>query len=593
MTLQPNDTTVLIVRLLGTCISALAGIAALLTDGAFVKREPAPTGRWADFPFVRYRVSAWGVILLAIIVLAPSVQFVSDRLKDKADATSQATTAKKIETDVGTSITMATNKSEAEIVVSAEKNQQAIQDTFAAADRKQRESSNVILGQETVIGARTESILTQTERALEPLRGLMFSAEIVLPGDNEDVKQFTDSLDRAVEKLKPTVVPFSSESKEGLTFFFRDATHVDAIEVGPHSIHYPGIGSEPLSDAIDYGFGIAFDEPPLTPADQRATLSAPVNLREGRRLVYRLDTHQLIVEYSRSISNPKYWNKTPNFVSVADIRRSLITFCVQTNIDKTSDRNKRSLAILQDARFKSFGFETPDGLKYWSERIYRLQSNDFGIPVFGGPFDKLFDSQGRELLFAGLSNPALEVQDNLEATVVKFERYLTRLGIAPTRGYKVRIGSGDSDFSEGGVENGWDVITIPPDPSAMLMNLLFLVSSTSIRTDTDLSEQLSTYLVCDFLGTPQLTLAGKKVDISSAGPRSGETYQQLTSALWEIRRAVGAKSANGLVAGALAKFRANIGSNDPLRTFANLLMHDANPVSARQVSHALHQYDLL
>jgi hypothetical protein len=524
--------------------------------------------------------------LLAIIVLAPTIQFFGDRLKDKADEASQADTAKKIETDVGTSITAATTKSAAEIVQTAKDNQKGIQDTFKAADKQQKDSSRIILRQETELGARTESILTQTERALETIHGLMFSAEIVLPGNNDDVKQFTASLEQAIARLKTTVIPGDSGSKEGLTFFFRDAAHLDAVEVDRHSVHYPRDGSEPLSDAISYGFGVSFEEPSLNPSEDPAGLLASPG-PEGRRLMYWLGTHQLVVEYSRSNSDPRYWRRSPNFASVADIRRSLIRFAVQHNVDRTSDRSRRSLAILQGAVFKSFGFSTPDGVSYWSSRIYRLQPDDYGVFAFGGKFEKLFNMTGRELVFADPSNPAIEVQDNLEAAVLKFEQYLAQFGIRSLGEYKVSIGSSDSDFSDGMGE-----IRLPPDISAMPVHLLWAVSDILIHSDTDLSEQLSTYLVCDFLGNPRQSLTGKTLDISSTGPRSGETYQNLSSALWEIRRTIGPKSTNALITMALARFRANRNSGDSLSAFARLLARGASPATAQQVSRALLEHAL-
>jgi len=80
-----GDFALRFVRALGALAAALAGIAALLTDGAFQKRQHPRRGWWAEFPLARYRVTAWGGTLLAVILIAPAVQFVGDWIKDNND----------------------------------------------------------------------------------------------------------------------------------------------------------------------------------------------------------------------------------------------------------------------------------------------------------------------------------------------------------------------------------------------------------------------------------------------------------------------------------------------------------------------------
>jgi hypothetical protein len=96
-----EDIAVLLIRSAGAMASALAGIAALMTDGAFLKRETPLDGFWRDTPFGKYRITRWGGILLAVILIAPAVQLsgdlLKDHLKDKRDASELEKTTERIE----------------------------------------------------------------------------------------------------------------------------------------------------------------------------------------------------------------------------------------------------------------------------------------------------------------------------------------------------------------------------------------------------------------------------------------------------------------------------------------------------------------
>ena len=76
--MQLGDLSLRLIRLAGMLTSAAAGVAALLTDGAFVKRGTPLTGWLAGSPLAKYRVTRWGGALLAVILLAPAVQFFGD-----------------------------------------------------------------------------------------------------------------------------------------------------------------------------------------------------------------------------------------------------------------------------------------------------------------------------------------------------------------------------------------------------------------------------------------------------------------------------------------------------------------------------------
>src|SRR5258708_17262849 len=89
-----------LIRATGVLSSVLAGIAALFTDGAFQRREPPLSGRWKEFPFARYRVTPWGGVLLAVIIAAPTVQFIGDYYKDKGDDKTLTDTATYISSHV-------------------------------------------------------------------------------------------------------------------------------------------------------------------------------------------------------------------------------------------------------------------------------------------------------------------------------------------------------------------------------------------------------------------------------------------------------------------------------------------------------------
>jgi hypothetical protein len=111
-----SDLALRLIRAAGALASALAGIAALLTDGAFVKRDPPMGGRWRDFPFAKYRATPWGATLLAVILIAPAVQFIGDWVKDANDAKSLQKTIDKLKIDVGETVTASTAQARGEIV---------------------------------------------------------------------------------------------------------------------------------------------------------------------------------------------------------------------------------------------------------------------------------------------------------------------------------------------------------------------------------------------------------------------------------------------------------------------------------------------
>src|SRR5258708_3882786 len=110
-----SDLGLRLIRAAGALTSALAGISALLTDGAFVKRDPPLGDRW-NSPFAKYSVTRWGATLLAVILIAPAVQFIGDWMKDSADAKSQQETAHSVSEEIEHTVKTSTENARRDIV---------------------------------------------------------------------------------------------------------------------------------------------------------------------------------------------------------------------------------------------------------------------------------------------------------------------------------------------------------------------------------------------------------------------------------------------------------------------------------------------
>lgn len=158
-----SDLLLAAIRAAGALTSALAGIAALLTDGVFVLRDTPLSGWLQDSPIGRYRITRWGAFLLLIILLAPAVQFIGDRLKDRADSRSLADTAKTISTTINQTVQESTKQA-----------RQQIENVVELESQKQRNAQNAILSQQVATNKDTSQIAEQASGILHTLNNTIF-----------------------------------------------------------------------------------------------------------------------------------------------------------------------------------------------------------------------------------------------------------------------------------------------------------------------------------------------------------------------------------------------------------------------------------
>jgi hypothetical protein len=178
------------VRAAGALASALAGVAALFTDGAFKKRPRPLGGWWKDSPLARYRITPWGATLLAIILIAPAVQFVGDWMKDNADNKSLRMTADTIRNDIDQAISTSTKESQKEITttVRSESEQQlSAQQKLLTAQMALRDQTS-----EVAIGAK--QILTAVNRSLYPFKDIAWAYEIRINLNHPKLQRYRDFL---------------------------------------------------------------------------------------------------------------------------------------------------------------------------------------------------------------------------------------------------------------------------------------------------------------------------------------------------------------------------------------------------------------
>jgi hypothetical protein len=142
------------VRAAGALAGAAAGIAALLTEGAFTKREQPLKGRWEDTPFAQYRLMPWGRFLLSVILTAAFVQIIGDWLKDMHDDQKLKDTS----AEISSQITSAVDITRAKILKTVQIASQTQADAAAKASDQLRN-----------VAADARRILTQSERILQPL----------------------------------------------------------------------------------------------------------------------------------------------------------------------------------------------------------------------------------------------------------------------------------------------------------------------------------------------------------------------------------------------------------------------------------------
>jgi hypothetical protein len=180
-----SDLALRLIRAIGALTSALAGIAALLTDWAFVKRDQPIAGRWQDFPLAKYRITRWGGTLLIVILIAPAVQFIGDWIKDANDTKSQQDTAAQIRRDIDSTVTTSTEKSRKNIV-----------DTVGG-----------VISAQTALAAKTSDIahgasdiLTSINRGLYPFKNILWAYEVRLNLSHPKMRPFRDFMHEKAEE---------------------------------------------------------------------------------------------------------------------------------------------------------------------------------------------------------------------------------------------------------------------------------------------------------------------------------------------------------------------------------------------------------
>ena len=192
-----SDLLLRLIRAAGALTSALAGIAALLTDGAFIKRDPPLQGRWRDFPFAKYRVTRWGGTLLAVILIAPAVQFIGDWIKDANDAKSQQETAHNISSEIEHTVTSSTDTAQRDIVdiVRNESNLQL------ASVKTVIDEQRTLGGQTSTIATRANNILTDMDRSLHPFKDVTWAYEVQINLSHPKMSSFRDFLRQKAKEI--------------------------------------------------------------------------------------------------------------------------------------------------------------------------------------------------------------------------------------------------------------------------------------------------------------------------------------------------------------------------------------------------------
>jgi hypothetical protein len=212
-----SDLLLRVIRAAGALTSALAGIADLLTDGAFPKRARPPTGWYKDLPFSDYEMTRKGGILLTVILLAPLVQFVGDWIKDANDAKAQRSIAQDIRNDVAKTV-----KAASEVQLATE--ERAIDQENGigkqASDLLGKVDKSLILGQDQTF--RSARISTDLNRSLNPLTNVLVTYWITVPIDAPELAEYRTRLTSGIdlflrstwstEDHKPNTEVFVSES---------------------------------------------------------------------------------------------------------------------------------------------------------------------------------------------------------------------------------------------------------------------------------------------------------------------------------------------------------------------------------------------
>jgi hypothetical protein len=185
------------VRAAGALASALAGVAALLTDGAFEERPQPLGGWWKESPFAKYRVTPWGGTLLAVILIAPTVQFVGDWMKDNADAKSLQATAENIQRDIDKTVALSTEQSQRTITstVRSESEQQLF------AQRRLLDAQTTVREQTSKIAVGAEQILTAINKQLYPFKDITWAYEVRINLDHPKLQTYRQFLRKKADEI--------------------------------------------------------------------------------------------------------------------------------------------------------------------------------------------------------------------------------------------------------------------------------------------------------------------------------------------------------------------------------------------------------
>ena len=427
------------------------------------------------------------------------------------------------------------------------------------------------------------SILKQTERIIEPLRGISLSAEIVIPIEGPDVDRFVQTLDSKITKITPRPGSTAVEQEGVRVRFLKNAAvSADILEGSPY---YPKSLDDPMAIALSCRFDVKFAEFYNHDVRSNAFLLVPANRKPGL-LTYDMIEHQLIVNCKDSQSDPAQWNNSGDYQSVTDIRRGVVilrpTLLAGTSIDA------RTNAIIRRAWFRFLGLSTAQSLRYESEHIYRLDTDTDGVGVFGGSFSALFERGHGVLRFVKPHSPPPGVQDSLETIVVTFIKRMSEFGLeAPTFEIPVRISDDQSAFDLHGHE-----VVLLPDVKAMPVQLLWQMAYILLGSHGDRSAELATYLVGDFMNTPKLSLARTEIDLTGVGSRDNDPDLRLSSSLWELRGAVGRGRVNATIATALRKGQGGVESDDRPEFFAARLKTAASEQVAVPLRRILRRHGL-
>jgi hypothetical protein len=244
-----GDLTLRLVRGAGVLAGAAAGVAALLTEGAFERRQQPLQGLWKDTPLGTYRLTRWGGILLAVILSAPTVQFVGDWIKDENDSRTLGNTAVAIRQDIDNTVATTTERSHSDIIAVVRTESQA-----------QAEASVRTSNQLSDVAAAAGRTLAQAERILQPLSDVRASFWFRVPLLDPDLQEFRS---RFISDVQPLITQWEAAPSSSPNFqngaypSVREMNgKVTTVEVEQGSSLFPRENSEKFAYTIFHDFDV-------------------------------------------------------------------------------------------------------------------------------------------------------------------------------------------------------------------------------------------------------------------------------------------------------------------------------------------------